>query len=366
MTATKPLIFDAEEIKELVKNKEFYFNSFDRVDFNFDLQERNFNSFKKFILNEISQRRNENIMVVLNTVKSSKDLYEYLKNSLCCKYNLNPEDILDNDGICNFPDLELINMSTHILPLYRLRRIERIKRDSKRKVIITTQLVEAGVDISVDVIYRDLAPLDSIIQTAGRCNRNYDGKKGEVHVLILKDENDRFFYSYIYDPVLMDITKKILSKINRKISEKDFTFKSANNYYHLLKERGSSDDSKVMIKNLRRLDFSETSKFNLIEKVRTISIFIELNEEIKKIRAKLEEILRIKDFSRKKKLREFRTCINNFTLSINYIGKQDIFQLPPIGELEDFRYVPIENLNEWYNLDIGFQPPQTDISMRLL
>ncbi|MDK2979340.1 MAG: CRISPR-associated endonuclease/helicase Cas3 [Bacteroidales bacterium] len=367
MTATRPLIFDEGELKELVKNKEFYFNSLDRVIFNFNLQEQNFNSFKKFILNEI-ERSDENIMVVLNTVRSSKDLYEYLKDNLCHKYDLDPEDALDEDGICNLRDLELINMSTHVLPFYRLRRIKRIrkKNNSKRKVIITTQLVEAGVDISVDVIYRDLAPLDSIIQTAGRCNRNYDEKKGEVHVLILKDENNRFFHSYIYDPILIDITKRILSKINERISEKYFTFKSANNYYHLLKERASFDDSKEIIDNLRRLNFSETSKFNLIEKLRTISIFIELNEKVKGIREKIEKILSIKDFSRKRKLRKFRTCINNFTLSINYIGKDEIFQLPSIGELEDFRYVPIENLKEWYKVDIGFQPPQTDISMRLL
>lgn len=367
MTATRPLIFDAGELKELVKDKEFYFNSFDRVDFSFNLQEMDFDSFKEFILNEIREKPDKSIMAVLNTVRASKDLYNHLKDNLCRKYNLNPESTLDKDGICNLPDLELINMSTHILPLYRARRIKRIKKkNNKRKVIITTQLVEAGVDISVDVIYRDLAPLDSIIQTAGRCNRNYDEKKGEICILLLKDENNRFFYSYIYDPILMDITKKILTKVNGKISEKNFTLKFANDYYRLLKERGSSDDSEEMIDSLKRLDFSETSKFNLIEKVRTVTIFIELNENIKKTREKLEEILQIKDFSKKKRLREFRNCINTFTLSINYMGNEEIFQLPTIGGLEDFRYLPIEDLEEWYKVDIGFQPSQTDISMRLL
>jgi CRISPR-associated endonuclease/helicase Cas3/CRISPR-associated endonuclease Cas3-HD len=54
-------------------------------------------------------------------------------------------------------------------------------------LVVSTQLVEAGVDISYQRVYRDFAPLDSIVQAAGRCNRSYewgiDGGRVEVWAL---------------------------------------------------------------------------------------------------------------------------------------------------------------------------------------
>jgi hypothetical protein len=55
-------------------------------------------------------------------------------------------------------------------------------------LVVSTQLVEAGVDISYQRVYRDFAPLDSIVQAAGRCNRSFewgiDG--GRVYVWALE------------------------------------------------------------------------------------------------------------------------------------------------------------------------------------
>ena len=70
--------------------------------------------------------------------------------------------------------------------------IERIKsalNDSKYKIIrvVSTQLIEAGVDIDFPVVFRQEAGLDSIIQSAGRCNREGVIEKGDTYVFMLKE-----------------------------------------------------------------------------------------------------------------------------------------------------------------------------------
>jgi len=84
------------------------------------------------------------------------------------------------------------HLSASMCPAHRLDVIRRIKDNlaaGKSCRVVSTQLVEAGVDIDFPVVYRAFGPLDSIIQAAGRCNREgklgYEG--GHVYVFRLKD-----------------------------------------------------------------------------------------------------------------------------------------------------------------------------------
>ena len=57
---------------------------------------------------------------------------------------------------------------------------------------MATQCIEAGVDLDFETLYRALAPLDSIIQAAGRCNRNGCGSMGQV--IVFRPEDSRIPY----------------------------------------------------------------------------------------------------------------------------------------------------------------------------
>lgn len=85
-------------------------------------------------------------------------------------------------------------ISTDLCPAHRLQVVEQIRRrlaEGKPCRVAATQCIEAGVDLDFDDLYRALAPLDAIIQAAGRCNRN--GKRGIGQVIVFEPDDKRLY-----------------------------------------------------------------------------------------------------------------------------------------------------------------------------
>jgi len=82
----------------------------------------------------------------------------------------------------------LFHLSTFMCPKHRTKVFQEIRRrlDANQTCrVVSTQLIEAGVDVDFPVVYRAIAGLDSIAQAAGRCNREGKLPIGEVHVFKL-------------------------------------------------------------------------------------------------------------------------------------------------------------------------------------
>lgn len=78
-------------------------------------------------------------------------------------------------------------LTTDLCPAHRDRVLKEVRRRLETGLschLIATQCVEAGVDLDFPVVYRALAPLDSLIQAAGRCNRNGSGPDGKFTVFL--------------------------------------------------------------------------------------------------------------------------------------------------------------------------------------
>ncbi len=364
MTATKPLIFDEDEMIELATKKREYFEFFDRIKYDFELKIEKLDELKNSVLENDS---NEDIMVVMNTINSCKNIYKDLKTHLGKTSNYE----VDDDGICQYDDLELINLSTNILPSTRMKRINRIKNDEKQKIIVTTQLVEAGVDISVDTIYRDFAPLDSIIQTAGRCNREFNKDAGITRVIKLKNEKDdrgRNYHSYIYDQTIINVTRDVIEEFDEEVREREFNLKGANNYFE--KILGKKAQDKEVLDNMRKLRFNKISNFSLIEEdIEPISLYVEANKRAKKLRKDLEEELaQVEAFKKKEKFLKRRKELNEYMLSVK--TSEDVINkiktLPPFLNDENTRIVSNENLDKWFNTETGFKVPKSTFDFRFI
>ncbi len=163
-TATQPALHKndsfqggLESVEEIVRDPEVLEGVFKRVDA--DL-------IGEITDEELADRinREQQVLCIVNTRGHARRLVELIA--------------LDSE--------DAIHLSALMCPVHRRKTIGEIKRrlqENQPCRVVSTQLVEAGVDLDFPVVYRAIAGIDSIIQAAGRCNR--EGKlpgHGKVHV----------------------------------------------------------------------------------------------------------------------------------------------------------------------------------------
>lgn len=139
--------------------------------------------------------------------------------------------------------LEPYFLSRWVTPFDRIRIMEELTAKEllrERRCVVATQVIEAGIDLDFDLVFRDLGPMDSIIQVAGRCNRNCRPQKGQVFISELVDDNGRSLSTYVYDRVLLNQTRLILNK-NHDFDEADCR-DIVKEYYRNVQDAVSSSD----------------------------------------------------------------------------------------------------------------------------
>ena len=156
------------------------------------LLERNIASFKE-----------KSGMVVLNTRKSAWETYRLLK------------PLLGDD-----PVFVMTRWMTSVHRRETLAKIKELEKQDKRHYLIATQVVEAGVDLDFDWVFRDMGPLDSLIQVAGRCNRSALRDEGLVLIAELCSDKGKSFSKMVYNEVLLDKTRTLLIE-NKEFEDRD-------------------------------------------------------------------------------------------------------------------------------------------------
>lgn len=167
-----PVIFSRPT--DIVKDTDGIFSAFKRTRIITDrlsLGEQTSEKISEFVTGLMDD--NNNVLVILNTKKAVNRLVNCLSSRIT-------------------GDVRLFCLTTNLCSRHRNEILENIRAclENHEKIIcVSTQLTEAGVDISFECVVRSLAGLSSIAQAAGRCNRNGEKAIGYVYIIKDKDEN---------------------------------------------------------------------------------------------------------------------------------------------------------------------------------
>jgi CRISPR-associated endonuclease/helicase Cas3 len=173
-----------------------YFGAFSRYRLHFRLGEPvSLPDFQEEMATRLPEWREdgERVLITMNTRASARAVFDRLR----------AESGEEAGGT-------LLFLSADVTPRDRLRKIREIKR-GEPCVVVSTQCVEAGVDIDMDRVIRDFGPWDNLVQIAGRCNRSgRRAERGTVEIWDVVNGRGRRFSEMIYDEVALQATRQLI------------------------------------------------------------------------------------------------------------------------------------------------------------
>lgn len=169
-----------------------------------EVREEEIESLEREIKGQFDRNSNLKLLIVVNTVDRAIQLYDTYRN-FCKKRGLN-----------------IICYHSRFIQKDRIEKeidIFKLEQSEKGGILIATQVVEVSLDIDFDVLYTENAPIDALIQRAGRVNRK--GGKSETKVVVFTHSD---ISEKVYDvPGILKNTLSALRTNNKKrLTEKDF------------------------------------------------------------------------------------------------------------------------------------------------
>lgn len=363
MTATLPPI-----IKELMERENIKFETpkiFIKEDENGNSIERHFIKFiefkdeeeKDFNYNEILKKsKNNKVLIICNTVKRSQDVYIKLKE----KNKQNTEiNLLHSRFI--FKDRK-----------EKETKIQDFASSNKFGIWISTQIVEASLDIDFDILYTDMCSADSLLQRMGRCYRNRIYEKDEPNIFIYDTKvgvgNGK---NSVYDLELYNRAVDFIKEYDNKIFTEEQKLEYINKVYNS-KELENSDYLKSIYDNyniLEKLSPAFIDKSQAVDLFRAIDSVTVMPKEkylSKNVNNIINEYFEIKNKEKKTK-DDLKNLINNkneilgFTTSVRlYKSIKSNIGIKPI-ELGKNKFEKIFIVNLEYSEELGLLDNEANI-----
>lgn len=398
MTATQPQLFRSST--ELVDDPDAYFEAATRVAYDLDVSAERYLSTRegpKSYVDAATELRTafdarESALAVCNTIDSARELTDHLMSSSPAAVDVAEAyaDVLSDEGnadavdptavadrVEEMGDRSVLHLSTRLRPVDRLKLIETAKELTERGhgfVVVSTQLVEAGVDISFARVYRDLAPVDSIVQAAGRCNRSFERDRGQVTVWWLDGLGDQSKTPaeavYNSNVSLLSVAAQTLKSVREDegaLTETAVARTAVKRYYRRLRED----------RNVGKLEYAtyvddaradELGNLSLIDQRQSVEILVCRTDAERALVGSLRDAQREYDFQR---LRRLLDETKPLRISIPIYPHDDetrdaIEGLPRLVEDEGIYALDVRQYGTYYDRTTGFVVPNSTAEARLL
>ena len=268
-------------------------------------------------------------------------------------------------------EVGVFHLSTNMTPLHRMDVIADIRRRlnaDEQCLVVSTQLIEAGVDVDFPVVYREIAGLDSLVQAAGRCNREGRREYGVVHVLDFEhDLDDQKATPRNWLETMKSQTRSLIRKYGC-ISEEQVP------EFFLRRYRGGNLDAKGLVSEMSSssllfpdcfagLNYEEwASSYKLIEDS-TVPVFIPWGDGGRRLYAELRHVSEEKD-----------PAVMASRLQRSSVGlpTNDFYEYVRLGVIDDVTYAPINVMElerdayKVYDSETGVLRPESEVPSNLI
>ena len=331
MSATMPVI-KSENFKE-ISNLE-YFSKQDR----YVIKWLGVSGEEGLLEKICGTARDKNTLVVVNTIKKAQELFVKLRDKFSC-FCLNGY-MYDDHKRATIEAVRCAINTNKVGPL------------ASKILLISTQSIEAGVDLDFDVGFREVAPISSIIQTAGRVNRHFGEIRGELYVF---PEISKFT-NLIYGD-LQKVSKAILEIFKQREVRESEILEISNLYFQKISDQL---ENLYIESEIKKLEFE-----NINQKIEEImkdnhkqTLIIEPEENfIKDFEAKIIEIKNSvnDEFTIRDILKNHIRKLSKFSINVTFKDKEKLLpNLRQIRGLKDMFYLPFGS-SYFYSTDYGLK-----------
>lgn len=329
MSATMPYIENREDFKEL-SNMD-YFEQQDRYEIKW-LELGNKDEREANLIAKVKEEaKSKNTLLVVNTIAKAQELFVRFRGdykTFCLNgymYDEQKRDVID--------------------------KVKSLMNSGEKVLLVSTQSIEAGVDLDFDVGFREVSPISSIIQTAGRVNRHFGDKKGALYIFDSVSKYEEVIYKN-----LQRITNNMIPMFKEKgsVSEKEILAFVEKYFYKIHKQLET--ETSLIETEINKLAFTDINK-KIDQKMSEdykIGIIIEPSDGfIKDFEAELFEINNNKElekFDRFARMKDHIKLLSKYQVDIGKKEKERLeLILTPIRGVSDLFYLPYNSVVQFSN-----------------